>query len=370
MRRLAMLCLVLLLVAPAACDDSEPAATSTTVPATTSTVTSTTEMSVSPREVALHEMVYDAGSDVVLVMGGCVYRSCVPVRDLWSLDPAEMTWTEFEEMPLGLQPVGTPAAYDTESDSVVFLQTAFLRLETDVVSTWVYDTDEATWTEMTPEPHPRLGVGARMVYDTESDRIITHGGAAISGGSVVLTRGTWAYDYNTNTWEELNPSTEPPGINYQAMAYDSESDRTVLFGLNDGTGETLLWAFDYNTNTWEEMPLTDGPAGASVYSQAAYDPVSDRILVFGGQRIEEVTGGTATELAAHNELWSYDYNTNTWEQRATNESSGPLANHAMVRIGSSGAVVVFGGGPSTNDTDFAGNDLWVYDPATDTWTSG
>jgi N-acetylneuraminic acid mutarotase len=275
-----------------------------------------------------------------------------------------LTWTELEEMPLGLQPVGTPAAYDTESDSVVFLQTAAWRFETDVVSTWVYDTDEATWTEMTPEPHPRLGMGARMVYDSESDRIIAHGGAAVSGDSFVLTRETWAYDYNTNTWEELNPSTEPPGINYHAMAYDSESDRTVLFGLNDLTGETLLWAFDYNTTTWEEMPLTEGPAGASVYTRAVYDPVSDRILVFGGQHMEEL------DLVAHNELWSYDYNTNTWEQRASNESSGPVANHAMVRVDSSGAVVVFGGGPSTNDTDFAGNDLWVYDPATDTWTSG
>jgi N-acetylneuraminic acid mutarotase len=233
-----------------------------------------------------------------------------------------------------------------------------------VVSTWVYDTDEATWTEMTPEPHPRLGMGARMVYDSESDRIIAHGGAAVSGDSFVLTRETWAYDYNTNTWEELNPSTEPPGIGYHAMAYDSESDRTVLFGLNDLTGETLLWAFDYNTTTWEEMPLTDGPAGASVYTRAVYDPVSDRILVFGGQHMEEL------DLVAHNELWSYDYNTNTWEQRASNESSGPVANHAMVRVDSSGGVVVFGGGPSTNDTDFAGNDLWVYDPATDTWTSG
>ncbi len=98
---------------------------------------------------------YDAGSDVVLVMGGCVGGSCRPVLDLWSLDPRELTWTELEEMPLGLQPVGTPAAYDTESDSVVFLQTALWRLETDVVSTWVYDTDEATWTEMTPEPRTR-----------------------------------------------------------------------------------------------------------------------------------------------------------------------------------------------------------------------
>ena len=380
---------VLLLLTLAACGSSDsansdsttaaeaPAATVTTASTTTATTsattttsppatTTTTEAVVWPGKRGYHEFVYDAGSDVVLAIGGLGVFD-VPVSELWSLEPNTMTWTELAGLPGGLDPAGMPVAYDAESDRVVYLQSAAFDLENDLVSTWAYDTDEATWTEMTPDPHPRLGFGARMVYDSESDRLIVYGGNAFSDDRLVATPGTWAYDYNTNSWEELDPATEPGGANYHGMAYDSESDRVILFGLNDFEDISLLWAFDYNTATWQELPLTTGPEGGSVYTQAAYDPVGDRMLVLGGQRTveREIKGGTLTEMVAHDELWLYDYNTNTWEPGTP--LPNPLIVHDMDFVESSGMLVVFGGGSS--DDEGMGNAVWVYDPAAETWTS-
>ncbi len=340
--------------------------TSTTMPATTTTAPATTQPSTAaawPEKRAYHEMVYDSGSDVVLMMGG-VGPDIVPSFAVWSFDPATMSWTELGSMPADLDPVGAPAAYDVESDRVIYLQTTAFDFETDPVSTWAFDTDTNTWTEMTPDPHPRLGFGARMAYDSESDRIIAYGGMTMTGPDLLVTPGTWAYDYNTNTWEKRTPEGEPPGVNYHGMAYDPGSDTTIVFGVNDIDPTDLLnviWGYDYNTDTWEELSLTPGPETGSAYTRAAYDPARSRVLVFGGLHIVDGV------LAAHDELWTYSHSSGSWEQATS--SPQPRVHHDMVLVASSGDLLVFGGGINDSDSGFQGNDLWVYDPAVDTWTA-
>lgn len=53
-----------------------------------------------------------------------------------------------------------------------------------------------------------LCMSADWVYDSESDRAI------IFGGSIknleVGYNDTWSYDYNTNTWTNMSPATNPP----------------------------------------------------------------------------------------------------------------------------------------------------------------
>jgi N-acetylneuraminic acid mutarotase len=246
-------------------------------------------------------------------------------------------------------------AYDAESDRVILFLGAISEagnyFDLDPWSeTWTYDFDTDTWTNMEPVEAPYGLRGPRMVYDAESDRMILFGGWEVGNS----TKGgafeeVWAYDYNTNTWTKMDPKVSPPGRNYHAMAYDAESDRVILWG-GDGpvpVDVRSVWSYDYNTDLWEELESSGAPApiayGAMVYSTAA-----DRIFLYAGL-----------------EFWSFDYNTNTWAQLSDSPMPGNLLYQAMAYIGKSDRIILYGGGPNL---DFHKDNTWVYDLNTNTWT--
>ena len=117
--------------------------------------------------------------------------------------------------------------YDVESDRVIVFGGLTMTsmnsfdLHTD---TWAYDIHTNTWTLMSPAQSP-AGAGT-LAYDVQSDRAILFLGGEWPGQSF---RETWAYDFNTDTWTNLEPETAPPALLGARMVYDSESDRMILF---------------------------------------------------------------------------------------------------------------------------------------------
>ena len=67
-----------------------------------------------------------------------------------------------------------------------------------------------------------------MAYDTESNRIVLFGGA--DRYSFCGLSDTWTYDVATNSWQDMNPAPAPPGRCCAGMAYDSKADRIIMFG--------------------------------------------------------------------------------------------------------------------------------------------
>ena len=65
----------------------------------------------------------------------------------------------------------------------------------------------------------------------------------------------YSYDYNTNSWEQKDLLNTGPFKYGHKLAYDSESDKVILFGGGsepyDISNET--WAYDYNTDSWTQM---------------------------------------------------------------------------------------------------------------------
>lgn len=96
-----------------------------------------------------------------------------------------------------------------------------------------------------------------LAYDSESDRIIMFGGYTHLN-TAGLQDETWTYDYNTQTWTKMNPVGGLERILHQ-MVYDSESDLVVLFGgavdphRHEYIDET--WVYDYNEDEWTLMPI-------------------------------------------------------------------------------------------------------------------
>ena len=70
-------------------------------------------------------------------------------------------------------------------------------------------------------------------------------------------------DLEIGEWEMAH-TTQIPGIRIcQSMVYDTESDVIIMFGGHNGlknVGET--WVYDFNLNTWTNMePSVNPPVG-------------------------------------------------------------------------------------------------------------
>src|SRR2546425_4542167 len=178
----------------------------------------------------------------------------------------------------------------------------------------------------TPLPRPT------MAYDSKSDRIVLFGGFDPGLGPYGnVTDDTWSYDLNANTWTNLTLPTKPSVRQDHAMAYDSESDRIVLFA---GVGFIYLgdtWSYDLDTNNWSVMNPTDVRPASRFEHAMAYDSESDRIVLLGGGS----KGGTLGDT------WSYNLNTNTWTYLSLPNLG--CFGHAMAYDSESDRVVQFGG---------------------------
>ena len=154
--------------------------------------------------------------------------------------------------------VAAELIYDSQSDRVILFGGGHINLMVQA-DTWVYNYNTNTWKEMAKGPSSHLG--ARLAYDTQSDRVILFGGYSLDKNN--FYNDTWAYDFNTDTWTNMKPVTSPPGRNYQAMTYDTQADRVLVWGGMDVSGtkpvDESIWSYDFNTNTWLEINPVRAP---------------------------------------------------------------------------------------------------------------
>lgn len=160
----------------------------------------------------------------------------------------------------------------------------------------------------------------------------------------------------------MKPSVSPPARNWHAMAYDSESDRIIVWGGWDTSGrykiDESVWSYDYNTNTWQEVkPGKERRPLRRDYNAMVYDAKSDRLILFGGY---------PAYLGA--ETWAYDYNTNTWTKLEPSIVPEPLSRHAMVYSSGASRVVLFGGQIGSKAYNYT-TETWTYDLRANTWTN-
>ena len=214
-------------------------------------------------------------------------------------------------------------------------------------STWAYRSNDDTWAKMTPEVKPPAYTDTAMAYDSESDRIILFTG-----------QSTWSYNYNSNEWQKQNPARSPIAILGFRMSYDLESDRVILFGIP--TNET--WVYDYNSDNWTSMHPEISPP-VRQYSAMAYDSESDRIVLFGGGR-EAVNAYYYTIFC--DDTWLYDYNSDTWTEVKSAIHPNKRVYHTMAYNPSIDRIILFGGW-SYDDQMPMDDRFWTFDTNTGKW---
>lgn len=188
-----------------------------------------------------------------------------------------------------------------------------------------------------------------MVWD--GTRVILFGGDAGP-----LANDLWWYDPGTNTWTLKIPNGaagSPPGTGPRSMVWDGT--KVILFA-STSTATNSLWWYDPSTNTWTEKIPGGAPGSPSRRDTSSMVWDGTRVVLFGGY----------TGSAWVNDTWWYDPCTNTWTEKIPQGAAGSPAgrsDHSMVWTGTT--AILFGG-------DVGGgarlNDLWWYDPATNSWT--
>jgi N-acetylneuraminic acid mutarotase len=313
-----------------------------------------------PSKRIYHSMLYHSKTNLVLLFGGQSRpRWGSDLKDIWSFDVKNNVWKEegvYMANPGTEKGLAHSPAYDAESDRIIVLNSEG--------ETWSFDFKIQNWEKMNPEKSPSARAGQKTCYDSESDRIIIFGGFKGTNANDPIYNDTWSYDYNTDTWTLMKPEN-PPGIRmYHVMAYDSVSDRVILWGgrVLKGVVDNSIWAYDFNSDTWEKHETVSGPDPAMTYSAMDFHPPTGKMILYGGATLTSTFEGKVM-----NQTWSYHFKTNKWELIKTENTPPGIRAHAMAYNAKEDKFVVFGGELERPYSNKPINEIWIFDPVTKEW---
>ncbi len=339
-------------------DTTAPPSSTGTTSATGGTWTELHPTGSLPSARAGYSMVFDHANGKVILFGGGE-SSGGPLNDTWTYDPATNTWTEIH--PRSAVPparLGSSMVYDATSGQAILFGGLQPRNPNGVLNdTWAYDPATGTWTELHPTGGPPPARHSHcMVYDSFDGKVILFGGHKNVGGQAVdWTNDMWTYDPMANTWIELHPAgTAPPSAMFGEMVYDTNGGRAILYGTaDDGDAARGTWAYDPVANTWTELH-PEGSVPSVFFGHMVYDPAAEGVILFGG-----LGEGLYGEGRFVNDMWTYEPATNTWTELHPT-GTAPSNYGLVVYDADGGQAILFG---STRDGGNYLNAAWSYRPA-------
>lgn len=309
-------------------------------------------LSPSPRSPAC--VVFDRDRGRMLLFGGFTGDTSngtgVDYNDLWSFDPKANAWTELEPAssppPAGNGCAGVYAArakelllYDLASDNSQPGSTSSL---------WAYDTKSDGWTELhaSGDRPPTLGLPA-AAYDVRGGRMFLFGGQT---DLLQESNDLYAYNPASNNWQKIDvKGTRPAGRHGEALVYDSDTDRLLMFGgisdkyvqspesgvAPEQTSYRDTWAFDLKSVSWTELKPAGKVLGPSEPA-AVYDPALKSVVSY--------TAGVGPDGHLEAQLQVYDSRENAWTT-LPQAADWPSArwNPALLLDPGSSSILLYGG---------------------------
>ncbi|GFZ89161.1 hypothetical protein GCM10008018_39180 [Paenibacillus marchantiophytorum] len=227
-----------------------------------------------------------------------------------------------------------------------------------------------TWSRVTLNLSPDARQAASMIYDEQAGNVVMFGGQGNSG----LLDDTWIWDGSEKKWQEmLNRSPKPLKRKGAVMAFDAVSQKVLLFGGEGQSGvlgDTWLW--DGIDAKWEQVTGLAASPSARGGAQLAFD--GEHLVLFGGYT---GSGNSKTPLG---DTWIWDGA--AWAEAQPTVSppaaySGQMAydgHRAVLYGGDSGAITASYESTSTHEIKSITHDdssplLWKWDRDAQTWTS-
>jgi hypothetical protein len=143
------------------------------------------------------------------------------------------------------------------------------------------------------------------------------------------------------------------------MFYDPINECMLLFGgaqsgATDYNRFNDLWKYDYSTDTWTEINISVKPSGR-FNTPAAYDGENNQLIIYGGESTD-----------SEPQMWAFSLEDYSWRRLyPTNMPSPGRCNTPLVYDEKSKKIIMFGG--MGYDGSFP-SDTWVYDAAGNSWT--
>jgi len=224
-------------------------------------------------------------------------------------------------------------------------------------------TRDGGWAKhVTPTEQGVSVFGHVAIYDDANDRMILFGGKR----NGVRSNQVWAYERGSTYgpgWRKLSPAgTQPPELQYASAIYDSANDRMIVFGGQSNSGNrNQTWALDLTrgAETWTEIATVSPPAArygaALVYDNTGANP---RAILHGGVGTGYLGDAWELDLTSGLEAWGgaamATLGTPPSARMGHAAAFDPIGNR-MVIYGGSGATGTIG---DVHELAFGGTPMW------------
>ncbi|HZZ78338.1 MAG TPA: kelch repeat-containing protein [Gemmataceae bacterium] len=205
-----------------------------------------------------------------------------------------------------------------------------------------------------------FSLGQKYDYDPDSKSFVFYAGGK-----------TLRYDPSARQWTDLAPPNHPEKelggiLLWSSMCYDRHNHRFLLFGggnVQSPRGDPGTWSYDPARNAWAPFKLDAQPTQRA-NSRLCYDPVNKKVVLFGGDRLDQLLADT----------WTFDVVTQEWKQCKPAHAPVPRAGHALLWLPKSKKVLLLGGYGYTSATGYVESlyrrlplEAWVFDVAKERW---
>jgi hypothetical protein len=198
------------------------------------------------------------------------------------------------------------------------------------------------WSQLSPSTSPPITSAGTFDFDTATNQAVLFGGDT----NLADSAATWVFQ--SGTWSQVSTAHTPRGRHSSVMAFDPASNQLVLFGGISFLGGKVHWLSDtwtWSGSDWTELFPAHHPA-ARTYAMMAYDPVSQRLILFGGQ----------TSKTQPRDTWAW--NGTDWAHLAPAHKPTARIQGIMASAGATKGIVLFGGDSAT--TGQPENDTWTW----------
>ncbi len=226
--------------------------------------------------------------------------------------------------------------------------------------TWTLDFNTQTWRLLhisQPLPAPRRSPS--MVYYPIFNCVILFGGR----DEYTFYNDVWFLNLNTGYegWIQIFPSgTQPPARDAHSAIIDPVNNRMIVFGGYDANGNNFndVWSLNLNDTSWIQLNPSGSPPPIRGAHTAIYDPIENRMIVFGG-----------SSSTIYNDVWALDlnYGNESWHQLfPSGNLPGQRTRHWAIYDNQNHEMIIGFG------YDYPGymlyyNDLWALDLNNLTW---
>ena len=203
-----------------------------------------------------------------------------------------------------------------------------------------------------PQPSPRFD--GTIAYDPSGRRLFL-----FAGQDTAPRNDLWVYSLAQRRWEEVAvPGEKPPARFGHSLIFDPIRQRLVVFGGQAGGFFSDVWAFDIARGAWQQLSRDDSGPSRRYGHSAIYDAARDRMVISHG----------FTDAGRFDDTWAFDFATNVW-RNLTPSGTRPLRRclHHAVYDPANNRMLLYGGCASGFGPCPLG-DLWSFDLSANRWT--